>query len=182
MIADNDLIARVVFNNDQHAFTSLVRKYQSPLRHFVRRLTAGDHALADDITQEAFLKVYQHIESFSGQSSFSTWAHKIAYHCFLRAKEKVHYQHEVFDLSEVLTMTQETVPENDIIIEKSMKSLSIEERTCITLSISAGMSHQEIVTITQLPLGTVKSHINRGKQKLIEKMQSQQANQGEYNE
>ena len=175
MVSDQDLIARTVYSGDQHAFTSLVRKYQSPLRHFVRRLTAGDHALADDITQEAFLRIYQHLESFSGQSSFSTWTHKIAYNCFLRAKEKVHYRHETFDLSEVLTMTHETAPENDILIEKLMQYLSVEERTCITLSISAGMTHQEICTITQFPLGTVKSHINRGKQKLMEQMQTQQS-------
>ena len=49
-----------------------------------------------------------------------------------------------------------------------MRHLSVPERTCLTLSLSAGMSHQEIVAITDLPLGTVKSHIARGKQKLVD--------------
>nr|MDC2855751.1 sigma factor-like helix-turn-helix DNA-binding protein [Ningiella sp. W23] len=60
--------------------------------------------------------------------------------------------------------------EKDLIIERLMNCLDIAERTCVTLSVSAGMSHQEISTITKFPLGTVKSHINRGKQKLMDKV------------
>ena len=63
--------------------------------------------------------------------------------------------------------------EKDLIIERLMNCLDLAERTCITLSVSAGMSHQEICTVTKFPLGTVKSHINRGKQKLMEKVNNQ---------
>ena len=170
MIDDNELIARVVYSKDHYAFETLIKKYQTPIRHFLRRLTAGEQAAADDISQETFLRIYQKLDTFIGNASFSTWAHKIAYNCFLRANEKIHFQYEVFDFDLSLLAAQPSDVEKDIMLEKLMAFLSLEERTCITLSISAGMSHQEICTVTELPLGTVKSHINRGKQKLIDKI------------
>lgn len=172
MINDKELIARVVYSKDHYAFATLVKKYQTPIRHFLRRLTAGEHAIADDISQEAFLRIYQKLDTFVGDASFSTWAHKIAYNCFLRAKEKAHYQHEVFDIDLSLFKEKNSEVDRDIMIERLMVHLSSQERTCITLSISAGMSHQEICNVTELPLGTVKSLINRGKQKLMDKINS----------
>lgn len=174
MVDDNILIARIISNGDQYAFAILVKKHQGAIRQFLRRLTAGEQATADDIAQEAFLKIYQKIDTFLGQSSFSTWAHKVAYNCFLKYKQKVYHQYEIdgFDFS-ILEAEIEDI-EKDLIIERLMNCLDIAERTCVTLSVSAGMSHQEISTITKFPLGTVKSHINRGKQKLVDKINHQQ--------
>jgi len=173
MIDDNTLIARVISNGDQHAFATLIKKHHSAIRQFLRRLTAGDQASADDIAQEAFIRIFQKLDSFVGKSTFSTWAHKIAYNCFLKYKQKVYHQHELdgFDFS--LLQAQVEDIEKDLMIERLMNCLNITERTCITLSVSAGMSHQEICIITKLPLGTVKSHINRGKQKLLDKVNNQ---------
>ena len=173
MIDDNTLIARVISNGDQHAFATLIKKHHSAIRQFLRRLTAGDQASADDIAQEAFIRIFQKLDSFVGKSTFSTWAHKIAYNCFLKYKQKVYHQHELdgFDFSLLEAQVEDI--EKDFMIERLMNCLNITERTCITLSVSAGMSHQEICIITKLPLGTVKSHINRGKQKLMDKVNNQ---------
>lgn len=173
MIDDNTLIARVISNGDQHAFATLIKKHHSAIRQFLRRLTAGDQASADDIAQEAFIRIFQKLDSFVGKSTFSTWAHKIAYNCFLKYKQKVYHQHELdgFDFSLLEAQVEDI--EKDLMIERLMNCLNITERTCITLSVSAGMSHQEICIITKLPLGTVKSHINRGKQKLLDKVNNQ---------
>ena len=173
MIDDNTLIARVISNGDQHAFATLIKKHHSAIRQFLRRLTAGDQASADDIAQEAFIRIFQKLDSFVGKSTFSTWAHKIAYNCFLKYKQKVYHQHELdgFDFSLLEAQVEDI--EKDLMIERLMNCLNITERTCITLSVSAGMSHQEICIITKLPLGTVKSHINRGKQKLMDKVNNQ---------
>lgn len=173
MIDDKSLIARIVYADDQHAFTTLVRKYQDPIRQFLRRLTAGERAMADDIAQETFIRIYQKLESFDGRSSFTTWAHKIAYHCFLRFKQKAHFKHEINDLEQPNLASTNSAVENDILVQQLMKSLGIEERTCITLSVSVGMSHQQISEVTSFPLGTVKSHITRGKQKLMDKVNNQ---------
>lgn len=174
MIEDNTLIARIVFSDDRHAFTTLLKKHQAPIRQFLRRLTGGQHALADDIAQECFLRIYQKLDTFEGNSSFSTWSHKIAYNCFLRSQQKAYLQHEVGDFDMSLFESTQSAAEKDIIIERLMNNLDIEERTCLTLSISAGMSHQEICKITGMPLGTVKSHLNRGKQKLMAQVNQSQ--------
>lgn len=171
---DQALIARVLLDNDQHAFASLVRKYQHPIRHFLRRLTSGDHSLADDLAQEVFLAAYTKIQNFRAESSFGTWLHSIAYRVFLNDRRKAHYAREVS--SELVISEPSTThnTEQDILVERLMSHLSVGERTCVTLAYSAGMSHQEIVEITGMPLGTVKSHINRGKQKLVELVNSNQ--------
>jgi RNA polymerase sigma-70 factor, ECF subfamily len=176
---EHDLIARVISSGDQHAFETLVKKYQVAVRQFLRRLTAGDHASADDIAQECFFKVYQKLDTFLGHSSFNTWLHKIAYNCFLKHQQKVYHQHELnnFDFSAIQTTTKDS--EKDIIIERLMVFLEPTERTCVTLSVSVGMSHQEIVAVTGLPLGTVKSHLLRGKQKLIDKVNSKTRSEDE---
>ena len=173
MIDDNALIARIISSGDQHAFATLIKNYQNAIRQFLRRLTAGDQAAADDIAQETFLRVYQKLDTFLGNSSFSTWAHKIAYNCFLKYRQKAYHQHEFdgFDFSLLEAQVEDV--DKDLMIERLMNCLDIAERTCITLSVSAGMSHQEICAVTELPLGTVKSHINRGKQKLMDKVNNQ---------
>ena len=173
MVDDNILIARVITSGDQHAFATLIKQYQNAIRQFLRRLTAGEQATADDIAQETFLIIYQKLDTFLGNSSFSTWAHKIAYNCFLKYKQKAYHRYEIdgFDFSLLEAQVEDIA--KDLMIERLMNCLDIAERTCITLSVSAGMSHQEICAVTAFPLGTVKSHINRGKQKLIDKVNGQ---------
>ena len=72
-LTDADLVARVLVDEDQHAFSELVRRHQSAVRGLLRQLTRTDAALADDLAQEAFLKAYKHIRSFRGEAKFSTW-------------------------------------------------------------------------------------------------------------
>ena len=168
MIDDKILIARILNDGDSYAYSQLVKKYQSAIRQFLRRLTAGDHHTADDLAQEVFITLYKKINTFRGDSSLSTWLHKIAYNQFLKLKQKAYQKYEQsdheFDYSHI-----ETLPSNqdkDILIEQLMKKLSADERTCLTLFVNAGLSHPEISTLTKFPLGTVKSHITRAKQKL----------------
>lgn len=171
---DQSLITRVLIYDDQHAFTTLVKKHQQPIRQFLRRLTNGNYALADDLAQQVFIAAYNKLSTFKAASTFSTWLHSIAYRRFLNEMRKEQYQSEIKIEDEALfhstenpiERTIENSVENEILAEQLVARLSETERACITLAFSAGMSHQEIVTITGLPLGTVKSHINRSKQKL----------------
>ena len=167
---DQSLITRVLIYDDQHAFTTLVKKHQQPIRQFLRRLTNGNHALADDLSQQVFITAYNKLSTFKAASTFSTWLHSIAYRRFLNEMRKGQYQSEIKTEDDAVFQSTENPienpVENEILAEQLVARLSEAERTCITLAFSAGMSHQEIVTITGLPLGTVKSHINRSKQKL----------------
>src|SRR5881394_4647625 len=82
-ISDAQLIARVVVRDDRHAFSELVRRHQSAVRTTLRRLTAGNHALADDLAQETFMLAYRNLKSFRQEARFSTWLYRIAYNAFL---------------------------------------------------------------------------------------------------
>src|ERR1051326_708732 len=76
--SDGDLIARVLEADDPNAFAELVRRYQSPVRVFLRRMTRGDEALADDLAQETFIRAWRKLESYRNESRFSTWLFGIA--------------------------------------------------------------------------------------------------------
>ena len=84
-MADSDaqLVARLVAADDRAAFETLVRRHQSPVRHFFRRLTRNDSQRADDLAQETFLKVFRSISSLLGEAKFSTWLYRVAYNTFL---------------------------------------------------------------------------------------------------
>jgi len=173
MIDDKTLITRVVSRDDHYAFSCLVNKYQSRIRQLLRRLTAGDHHLADDLAQETFITLYRKLNTYKGDASLNTWLHKIAYNHFYKSLDKSFQKHEHVEFDALTHKAPDSALEADIAIEQLMTSLSVPERTCLTLSVSAGMSHQEVANITKFPLGTVKSHINRAKQKLLEQTRQQ---------
>ena len=85
---DADLIARVLSREDQNAFGELVRRYQSPVRAFLARMTRGDAHLADDLAQETFLKVWQKLQTYRGGARFSTWLFGIACNEFRMASRR----------------------------------------------------------------------------------------------
>src|SRR6185369_11131957 len=87
-LTDAQLIARVVVRDDRHAFSELVRRHQSAVRTTLRRLTAGNHALADDLAQETFMLAYRNLRSFRQEARFSTWLFRIATNAFLADARK----------------------------------------------------------------------------------------------
>src|SRR5512137_1847559 len=87
-VTDAQLIARVVFHDDRHAFSELVRRHQSGVRATLRRLTAGNHALADDLAQDTFMLAYRNLKSFRQEAQFSTWLFRIATNAFLADARK----------------------------------------------------------------------------------------------
>jgi len=173
MIDDKTLIARILNDGDRYAYSQLVKKYQSAIRQFLRRLTAGDHHTADDLAQEVFLTLYKKLNTFRSDSSLSTWLHKIAYNQFLKLKQKAYqkYEHSDHEVDYALLESAQSNQDKDILIEQLMKKISTNERICLTCFVNAGMSHPEISELTKIPLGTVKSHITRAKQKLSQLMQ-----------
>src|SRR5512144_514634 len=87
-VADASLIARALVADDRHAFAELVKRHQSAVRATLRRLTAGNHALADDLAQETFMLAYRNLKSFRQEAQFSTWLFRIATNAFLADARK----------------------------------------------------------------------------------------------
>src|SRR6185295_3436399 len=87
-LTDAQLIARVVVHDDRNAFSELVRRHQSAVRATLRRLTAGNHALADDLAQETFMLAFRNLGSFRQEAKFSTWLYRIATNAWLADARK----------------------------------------------------------------------------------------------
>lgn len=161
---ESELIAKVILNKDSHAFSQLVAYYQQPLRQYCRRLCAPDISLADDIAQECFIQAYRKISLYSGSGKFQSWLFRIAYFEFLqqlrRAKPADEYEESPDNVD------QHNISMNQRDLEQAMTMLSTDERTCLTLIYSFGYTQRECVDILDMPLGTIKSHCKRGKEKL----------------
>ena len=168
-LTDIALISRVVIFHDQRAFSTLVKRYQSPIRRFFLQQTAGDEALSDDLAQETFIKAYTSLNSFKNISKFSTWLYRIAYNVFY---DYIRTRKETQPISDVMQEvdSKHAVGAADGSIKAdmnvAMKLLTLPERTCITLFFMEDLPLEQIATITNMPVGTVKSHISRGKTKL----------------
>ncbi|UTW55835.1 RNA polymerase sigma factor [Kordiimonas sp. SCSIO 12610] len=156
-------------SGNEYAFERLVRLYQSPVRAFARRLSAGDSMFADDLAQETFIQAHRKLEGFDGSGKFVSWLYRIAYRLFLDHVRKVSRRDAIMDGHETHTECEantEVMLEMRYDIETAFSYLKYEERTAITLCLSEGMSHSEASEIMDMPIGTVKSHIMRGRDKL----------------
>jgi RNA polymerase sigma factor (sigma-70 family) len=168
---DSYLIARVVAQQDAAAFGELVRRHQSQVRNFLRKLTRDADA-ADDLAQDAFIHAWDKLHTFIGHGSFIGWLLKVAYTTFLQSKRKANRYQEVLQevLAEALTdtSTESVVSGSDEIgdLDKFLALLTAEERAVMIMSYACGLSHREIGDATNLPVGTVKSIIFRGKEKI----------------
>ncbi|MEJ0059115.1 MAG: sigma-70 family RNA polymerase sigma factor [Terricaulis sp.] len=153
---------------DQAAFSELVRRRQGWARALLRRM-CSNHAEADDLAQEAFMKAWDNLSSLETPAAFAGWFRRIAVTTFLMAKRRQKAVFEVIDDASPIA-AEESSPEAaagaKIDLERALKLLTEAERLCVTLNHGEGLSHSEIVDMTGLPLGTVKSHVLRGTEKL----------------
>jgi len=158
-----------VASQDSAAFGELVRRHQSQVRNFLRKLTR-DHSLADDLAQDCFIHAWDKMHTYSGRGSFIGWVLKVAYTTFLQAKRKSRRYREVMEqVGQVTSVdavgyTQEAYDVTDL--DKFLAILSEEERVIMIFSYACGLSHREISDATSMPVGTVKSVIFRAKDKI----------------
>ena len=163
------LVARAVSAEDTRAFGELIRRHQSQVRNFLRKL-AGDVALADDLAQECFLHAWNKLATYSGQGTFIGWLMKVAYTTFLQSKRKSKRYGEILEQAGHAADAGSgsyTEPRDEVAdLGKLLAVLDEEERAIVVMSYACGMSHREISDATGQPVGTVKSIIFRGKEKI----------------
>jgi RNA polymerase sigma factor (sigma-70 family) len=172
-VSDAQLIARVLVQDDRHAFGELVRRHQSAVRASLRKLTAGNHALADDLAQETFLLAFRNLRSFRQEAKFSTWLYRIAYNAFLAERRKTkELPLPDSDDGDPSALAADTAPPLartvalGIDLQRAMAVLSDAERAAIVQCYHNDLSHEEAAFVLGCPVGTVKTHILRAKQKL----------------
>lgn len=156
------ILAQIRLFGDTSAFGALVRKYQSPLRRYLYNLTEGNGSLADDISQETFIKAFTSLKSFKGLGSFRGWLFRIAYCQFIDTKRTFRYNTDI----EEINLDYKHVGQKYEILAQTLSVLSDVERNLIILHYIEECSHSEIAKITELPLGTVKTHLVKAKVKL----------------
>jgi RNA polymerase sigma-70 factor (ECF subfamily) len=149
---------------ERRAFGELVRRHGSAVRGVLRRMGAQG-AEADDVAQDAFLTAFERISEFRGEGTFAGWVKKIAARLYLR---RLHRDRRLGAVT-AETVEDET-PHSDadaaIDLEGALQALASAERLCVTMCFGAGLSHGEAAEALNLPLGTVKSHVKRGLEKL----------------
>jgi len=160
-----DVLARRAADGDSAAFGFLVREHQSRVRGFLRRLARGDAALADDLAQETFLEAWRKVSQFRAEGSFGAWLCGIAWSRFLMDRRK-RKEEPVADADPSDSTDPQPASHARLDLERAMARLSPEERAALTLCYALGHSHGEAADILQMPLGTVKSHVLRGREKL----------------
>jgi RNA polymerase sigma-70 factor (ECF subfamily) len=173
-ISDEELVARAVAKQDPASFEILVKRHHSKVRNWLRHLSC-DHALADDLAQEALVIAWSRLNTYRATGKFSGWLMKIAYNCYLQARRA---QQRRFRLAERMNLKRDAVDSVEAAehaerladLPAMLSALTEEERVAMILCYAHGYSHAEISTITGLPLGTVKSHIRRGRLKILDKL------------
>src|SRR5579863_3105506 len=151
---------------DQPAFEELVRRRQSSIRGLLRSL-CRDVALADDLAQETFLQAWIHIRSLREPHALFGWLRKLAINSW-RQHLRRHGSSGKFSEVEESDLVSTPATTEAMDLNSALSLLAPVVRLCIALSYHEGMSHGEIAAATQLPLGTVKSHIARGTARLRE--------------
>ena len=171
--SDQQLVLRARLG-ERDAYGELVARHQGRVRGWLRHL-CRDPAEADDLAQEAFVRAWIRIDSLKDPSRFAPWLIKIAYNEFLQSRRSAQKRQR---LAERLAAEQDThgtmapaaQPEHAVELDRVLSILSERERTVVVLNYAYGYSHGEVSELTGLALGTVKSLIHRGNQKVREKL------------
>jgi RNA polymerase sigma factor (sigma-70 family) len=163
--ADELTVVAGAIAGDDVAYGELVRRRQGPIRQLFRRL-CRDPALADDLSQQTFLQAWRHIDTLKSPAAFGGWLRRLAVNVWLqRIRAERPATEELDALSEELAEPAALLNEQ-MDLDTALATLPPAVRLCITLAYAERMSHREICEATQLPLGTVKSHITRGAARL----------------
>ena len=150
------------------AFSRLVERHQQPVRAFLRR-ASGDWARADDLAQQTFLTAWSRIGGLKSGASVRSWLCGIGYNKHLTAVRSGS-RDRVREASYEAERETPRGPDaaDRIALEAAMAELPAEQRACVALCLAADFSHTEAAEALGLPLGTVKSHVTRGRARLLQ--------------
>lgn len=168
-------LIRAIQGGDMVAFNTMVDRYKSRLMNVIGRMLSSQEE-AEDIVQETFVRVYQHRQSFNFQHCFSTWIYTIALNLArneLRKRKKFKF-FEISDMqgNEAEISVDPELPNNfPKMLEKAVKDLPEKYRAAFILRDVQELPYNEVADVLDVPLGTVKSRVNRARQMLREKLE-----------
>jgi len=164
-------VLRKAQRGDERAFSLIVRAYETPVYNYVMRLVGGDRSLAEDLTQEVFLRVYQGLPSFSLRSKFTTWLFQVTKNRVLdelRASERrprsVVAIEDMRPL-EVVDAPFERVETMDA-VWRGIANLNVDLKMALLLRDIVGLSYTEIADALEITLATVKWRIYKAREEV----------------
>ncbi len=182
---DNALVARCK-QGDIAAFNELVQRFEKRVFNFAYRMS-GNYDDANDVAQEAFIRVFNSIGTFRGEANFTTWLYRIVTNVYLdeRKRQKSHLHSSLEDYIEleesyVTRQVEDDGPTPDVVVEmgerddilqQAIQELPDYQRAMVILFHTQNKSYEEIAQIMDLPVGTVKSRLNRARLALREKLE-----------
>lgn len=165
MYSDADLVKRILMSKDENAFSQLMLQHERMVRNLLTRYCRRDNHSVDDLIQETFLRAYLSLEKFRGESKFTTWLYRIATNVVADRyrRKKIHYC-AIESVSEIPDVTAE-LHHSDMCrdVAKAMSNISEAQKIAVRLCLQEGYSHADAARAMKIPLGTVKSHVARGK-------------------
>ncbi len=181
----DQLLVQRVQQGDKRAFDLLVSKYQRKLGRLLSRFIR-DPGEVEDVTQEAFIKAYRALPNFRGDSAFYTWLYRIGINTaknYLVSMGRRAPTSTEMDAEEAETMDSGeqlrdlNTPENQLMsrqvgetVNQTLEQLPEELRMALTLREIEGLSYEEIATVMECPVGTVRSRIFRAREAVAEKL------------
>jgi RNA polymerase sigma-70 factor (ECF subfamily) len=165
---DEARLITVARAGDGGAFAELVAANQHAVRGFLRRYV-GHWGDADDLAQEAFVTAWVRLARFEGRSSFRSWVCGIGYR-MAREARRAHGRMRLRETEWLETQSDADLAplEDRIALAEAMATLPQDQRAALALCLGEGFSHAEAAEILRTPLGTVKSHVNRGRERLLQ--------------
>ncbi|HMB58516.1 MAG TPA: RNA polymerase sigma factor [Xanthomonadales bacterium] len=172
---DKDLVASAQ-QGDMAAFESLYRRHRDRIYGLVWRLGGGDHGLAEDLLQEAFVRAWLKLDSFRGESRFSTWLHRLSANVALSDRRikvrRARFEGSMDEATERTAIGAKDVHAGDRAdLEKSIARLPERARTVLILFDIEGYGHAEIAKMTGMAEGSSKAQLHRARKLLREDLE-----------
>jgi RNA polymerase sigma-70 factor, ECF subfamily len=179
----DELLLAEVLGGKKEALAALVERYQQPLANYLNHLVGPDWALAQDLTQETFLRVLRQ-QASRGDRPFKPWLYAIATNlardhyksAAVRRETSLEPQHEADIVDETPGPEADALAaEQHVALIRALRTLTAEYRAALVLRYDSRLSLQEIAVTLDIPLGTVKSRLSVGLRRLREALQAAEA-------
>lgn len=171
---DEDLVT-LARSGDVAAFESLYRRHHGRIFGLVWRLCGGDASLAEDLLQEAFIRAWQKLDSFRGESRFGTWLHRLSANVALSDRRisirRARYEGPMDELAERTAIgSHDVFAGQRMDLEKAIARLPERARTVLILFDIEGYGHEEIARITGMAVGSSKAQLHRARKLVREEL------------
>ncbi|MBB4825225.1 RNA polymerase sigma-70 factor (ECF subfamily) [Sporosarcina luteola] len=170
---EEQLWIRQVLAGDKQAFANIINKYKNPLYATILRMTKNPQD-AQDLVQDAFIKVYRNLHKYDGSGPFSGWLYRVAInHCMDEFRKKRYSTVQVqMDEEKIVNPTHPEIvflkKEKSRQLERLISTLPVDERLIILLRYVNEISYEEIAELMGVPLSTVRNKLHRAKKKMRE--------------